>query len=94
MLNEYDCSLKDKTIVVTGGNMKAALVQYQNIFCVNHLINNIIDKSIGNSPQIKEFISSCSKLMKYFKKSGENFRLVTTLKSVALLGGKPRRKYD
>lgn len=84
MLNEYDCSLEDKTIIVTdrGANMKAAFIQYQNIFCVNHLINNTIDKSINNSPQIKEIVSSCSKLVKYFKKSGENCGLMTTLKSV------------
>lgn len=61
--------------------MKAAFEHARNIFCINHLINNVIERSISESSEVNAVVTTCSKLVKYFKKSGSNSALNTTLKS-------------
>lgn len=83
MLTQFDCELNEKIRVVTdrGSNMKAAFEHARNIFCINHLINNVIERSISESSEVNAVVTTCSKLVKYFKKSGSNSALNTTLKS-------------
>lgn len=81
-LDEFNCSL-DRGIIVTdrGSNMKAAFRTTDHIFCINHLLHNIVEKSINENLEIKELCVKCTKLVKYFKISGANAQLTTTLKS-------------
>lgn len=83
LLAEFDCSLNDRTVIVTdrGSNIKAALKEHENIHCINHLLHNTIEKCIKTSPQIDEIVTMSSKLVKFFKKSGLNCDLNTSLKS-------------
>lgn len=82
-MSEFGCSLSEKVIIVTdrGSNMVAAFRNVNHIFCVNHLINNSIEKAIDGITQISDLCHKISKLIKYFKKSGANSDLKTTLKS-------------
>lgn len=83
LLGEFNCSLNDPTVVVTdrGSNIKGALKEHENINCINHLIHNTLEKCIKTSAQIDEIITASSKLVKFFKKSGLNCDLNTSLKS-------------
>lgn len=64
-----------------GSNMIAAFRSFDHIFCINHLLHNVIEKSIKEIPEIIEICNICTKLVKYFKKSGINCSLQTSLKS-------------
>lgn len=81
-LSEFNCSL-NRAIILTdrGSNMKAAFRTSDHIFCINHLLHNIVEKSINENVEIKELCVKSSKLVKYFKISGGNAQLTTTLKS-------------
>lgn len=83
LLSEFNCSLNSKVVVVTdrGSNMIAAFKEDNNIHCISHLIHNTVEKCIKKTTQIDELISLCSKLVKFFKKSGLNAELETSLKS-------------
>lgn len=64
-----------------GSNMVAAFNCFPHIYCINHLLNNVIEKAIKNVEELNELCNLCSKLVKYFKKSGDNCKLSQTLKS-------------
>lgn len=83
LLGEFNCSLNDATVVVTdrGSNIKSALTEHENINCINHLLHNTIEKCIKGSSQIQEIVTTASKLVKFFKKSGLNVDLNSSLKS-------------
>lgn len=61
--------------------MIAAFRNYNHINCVNHLIHNTLQKAIDEEADTLNLQRSCTKLVKYFKKSGLNSKLDTTLKS-------------
>lgn len=82
VLSDFDCSLKNALVVTDRGkNMVAAFRNEKHINCVAHLINNIVEKGIEQVPDISLLVKRCTKLVKYFKKSGTNSQLTTTLKS-------------
>lgn len=82
-LTDFNCELSSKAIIVTdrGANMVSAFRACNHIFCINHLLNNAVEKSIKETPEIAELCNICSKLVRYFKKSGINSKLQSTLKS-------------
>lgn len=53
----------------------------QKIRCVNYLLNKAVEKAIYAVPAISDIVTICSKLVKYFKKSGINSVLGVSLKS-------------
>jgi len=69
----------DEPIIVTdrGANMKAAVSGLNTLNCVNHSIHNVIGKAVDAVPELEKMVIRCSKLVKYFKKSGQNFFLNT-----------------
>lgn len=73
----------DNPVIVTdrGSNMIKAFCDLDKINCVNHLLNNAVEKAIHAVPEVGEIITICSKLVKYFKKSGMNSSLGLSLKS-------------
>lgn len=83
LLSEYNCTLNNKVMIVTdrGANMIAAFRDCSKIHCVSHLLHNTVEKSIHGVSEIAALCQLCTKLVKYFKKSGENNNLQTTLKS-------------
>ena len=64
--------------------MIAAFQEFEHINCANHLLNNVVEKSIHDVPSIDILINKSTKLVKYFKKSGVNTHLNTTLKSYTI----------
>lgn len=85
VLEEFGSEIaKDDPIIVTdrGSNMISAFSGNNNIYCIDHLINNTIQKTVSNIPQLAELVTNCSKLVKYFKKSGINSNMKTSLKSM------------
>lgn len=82
LLEDYNCKLEDAIMVTDrGSNMVAAFNQFNHIYCINHLLNNVVDKSIKQVDDVAELCNLCSKVVKYFKKSGSNCSLDTSLKS-------------
>lgn len=84
ILKDFGCDLEiDKPVIVTdrGSNMIKAFSDAENIYCVNHLLNNAVEKAIHAIPEMQSLVSNCSKLVKYFKKSGMNSTLGVSLKS-------------
>lgn len=82
LLNDFNCQLEDAIMVTDrGSNMVAAFNQFDHIYCINHLLNNVVEKSIKQVDEIAELCNMCSKVAKYFKNSGENSNLDTSLKS-------------
>lgn len=75
--------LIDDPLIVTdrGANMKAAFSGLSSLNCVNHLLDNVIGKVVKEVPELDNMVDCCSKLVKYFKKSGQNNVLKGTLKS-------------
>lgn len=61
--------------------MVAAFQTNNHMFCINHLMHNTLQKSMENIPDVANLIHSCTKLVKYFKVTGLNSNLNTTLKS-------------
>lgn len=61
--------------------MVAAFRMKNHIYCIDHLLHNTLQKSINDVPAVSELSNSCSKLVKYFKVTGQNANLDTTLKS-------------
>lgn len=51
------------------------------LHCVDHLIHNALQKSIEEVAEAENLCQAWCKLVKYFKKSGLNSALATTLKS-------------
>lgn len=83
-LQNFGCDLEgDKPIIVTdrGSNMIKAFRDLDKIHCVNHLLNNAVEKAIDAVPDMSFIVSTCTKLVKYFKKSGMNSSLGFSLKS-------------
>lgn len=83
ILHEFDLVLDNNAIIVTdrGSNMVAAFQTNNHMFCINHLMHNTLQKSMENIPDVANLIHSCTKLVKYFKVTGLNSNLNTTLKS-------------
>lgn len=82
MLNIYNCKLEDAIIVTDrGSNMVAAFKQFRHIYCIDQLLNNVIEKGIKEVDEISELCNLSSKLVEYFKISGENSKLNSSLKS-------------
>ena len=76
VLSEFDSSIKNAVVVTDrGSNMVAAFRHENHINCVAHLINNIVEKGIEEVPKASSLIKACTKLVKYFKKSGANSKL-------------------
>lgn len=73
----------DNPIIVTdrGSNMIKAFHDLQKTHCINHLLNNAVEKGINAVPEVSLMVSTCSKLVKFFKKSGMNSSLGFSLKS-------------
>lgn len=61
--------------------MKKAFGDFQQIYCVNHLLNNVVEKAVQEVQEVAELCRLCSELVKFFKKSGQNCNLNSTLKS-------------
>lgn len=61
--------------------MISAFRMYNRISCINHLLNNVVEKSIKDTVEAEKLCEKCKKLVKYFKKSELNSALHTTLKS-------------
>ncbi|XP_046812650.1 uncharacterized protein LOC111687833 isoform X2 [Lucilia cuprina] len=55
ILSEFDCVFTENVTVVTdrGSNIVAAFRSTAYIFCINHLLNNVIQKSIDAVPEVK-----------------------------------------
>lgn len=83
MVSDFGCELTDKTVILTdrGANMKKAFEKHQHVACICHLLNNVIQKTIEEVPEVAHLKNLCIKLVKYFKKSGLNASLTTSLKS-------------
>lgn len=83
LLEEFSCRLDEMCTIVTdrGANMKAAFRNFRHIFCINHLMHNVLQKSIENVDLVANLYKNCSKLVTYFKKSGLNSQLTTCLQS-------------
>ncbi|XP_073822587.1 uncharacterized protein [Musca autumnalis] len=83
ILKDFGCELNHLVRVVTdrGSNMKTAFSNEQHIFCINHLLNNVIEKAIADVEEVKTMSCECAKVVKYFKKAGINSSLHSTLKS-------------
>lgn len=76
ILQNFCCNLdEDQPVIVTdrGSNMIAAFKGYDHIQCVNHLLQNIIEETVKKIIEFSEMVDKCSKLVKFFKKSGSNF---------------------
>lgn len=73
----------DRPVIVTdrGSNMISAFRNSNKIHCVNHLLHNIIEKAVLKVQELSDIVNKCSKLVKFFKKSGENSNLRVSLKS-------------
>ncbi|KAI8115894.1 Transposable element Hobo transposase [Lucilia cuprina] len=52
-----DCVFTENVTVVTdrGSNIVAAFRSTAHIYCINHLLNNVIQKSIDAVPEVKFF---------------------------------------
>lgn len=68
ILNDFDCELNEMVTIVTdrGSNMKTAFRNDRHIFCINHLLNNVVEKSISNVQAVSSLSTACAKLVKYF----------------------------
>lgn len=61
--------------------MVGAFEHYNHLYCINHLLQNTLKKSMDAVDDIANICKISSKLVKYFKKSGGNSNFTTTLKS-------------
>lgn len=64
-----------------GSNMVSAFRPYNHLFCVNHLLQNTLQKSMDEVDEISNMCRISSKIVRYFKKSGSNSNFTTSLKS-------------
>lgn len=84
ILNDFGCCLEEKKpVIVTdrSSNMIAAFRDNRHIHCMNHLIHNCVEKAVKDVQEIADLVINCSKLVKYFEKSGSNSNLGISLKS-------------
>lgn len=85
ILKDFGCDLEiDKPVIVTdrGSNMIKAFSDAENIYCVNHLLNNAVEKAIHAIPEMQSLVSNCSKLVKYFKKKRNEFNTWSILEEL------------
>lgn len=70
----------DKLVFVSdrGTNVKKALEQFEAISCFAHMVNNLVDTMLI---EISDLVVAVKALVKYFKVTGLNAALDTTLKS-------------
>ena len=61
--------------------MIAAFRDYRHLYCINHLLHNVVQKSVEDVVVVANLYKTCSKLVRYFKKSGLNAQLTTCLQS-------------
>lgn len=82
LLRTFNCGLNEGIMVTDrASNMKAAFNQFPHLYCINHLLNNVLEKSIKHVEEVEEICQLSSKVIKYLKKSGETCKLKSTLKS-------------
>jgi len=82
ILDAFDCNLDAKSVIVTdrGANMVSAFKENVHINCIDHLLNNILEKCMEREATVSFQSKLCRKLVKYFKKSGLNPLLKSSLK--------------
>lgn len=61
--------------------MVAGFRANNHVYCFDHLLHNTVQKSMQDISDVAELSRMCTKLVKYFKVSGLNSNLNTTLKS-------------
>lgn len=74
----------DKFVFVTdrGSNIIAALANQTRFSCSAHILNNVLNAASQKSSEFSEFCAKCKALVKFFKKSSNLQKdLTTTLKS-------------
>lgn len=82
IFNEFEIDIQNVVFVTDrGSNIKAALCNLERANCMDHIINNVLQGSFENMDSIKFIITSCRKLVKFFKIANLNAELEVTLKS-------------
>ncbi|KAI8128875.1 Transposable element Hobo transposase [Lucilia cuprina] len=83
ILGDFNCSLSNKTILVTNGkdNMKDAFKNYGHISCITHSLNNALQNSIEEVTEVMEIVKSCEKLVNFFNNSPHNCNFNRSLQS-------------
>lgn len=64
-----------------GSNIIKALEHNQRYSCIDHLLHNVLVKSIDAVEGLKSFFEACKNLVRYFKKSSIINKLNSTLKA-------------
>ncbi|XP_037940279.1 uncharacterized protein LOC119673117 [Teleopsis dalmanni] len=80
-LMELNCDLNNAISVTNRkSNMMGVFSTYDHISCINHLLHDVIEKSIQEVPELKEMCDKCAEFVKYIKKSGVHSELAISLK--------------